>query len=132
MDKTLRRATRRNKRRSNRNHGAWRRFSPDGTTCRYCKHSGATHLCSSHQPHFYRPATEAEKRHPTTMLYRHYLAGGGSVLVKRVTVARHAELITAFCTACAGEIGTAQVLCYQRTLANGEVVGVETRNQIAA
>ena len=132
MDKTLRRATRRNKRRSNRNYGAWRRFSPDGKTCRYCKHGGAAHLCSSRQPHFYRPATETEKRDPTTMLYRHYPAGGGSVLVKRLVVARHAELVTAFCTACAGEIGTAQVLCYQRTLATGEMVGVETRTQIAA
>ena len=132
MDRTLKKATGKNKRRSNRNHGPWRRFSPDGTTCRYCTHSGAAHLCSSRQPHFYRPATEAEVKDPTTMLYRHHPAGGGSVLVKRIIVAKHAELITAFCTACAGEIGTAQVLCYQRTLANGEVVGVETRNQIAA
>ena len=47
MDRMLKRATRRNKRRGQRNSGAWRRFSPDGTTCRYCKHSGAQHLTAS-------------------------------------------------------------------------------------
>ena len=49
------------------------------------------------------------------------------MLVKRVTVARDAD--TAFCTACAKEIGTAQVLCYQRTLAAGEVVGIDHRKE---
>ena len=101
MDRMLKRATRRNKRRGQRNSGAWRRFSPDGETCRYCKHDGAQHLCQSGQPHFYRPATEAEKRDPSVMLYRHTLPQGGSVLVRRMVVANHAELITAFCTACA-------------------------------
>ena len=62
MDRTLKTAKRKNKRRQNRNGSAWRRFSPDGTTCRYCKHDHTTHLTSSGQPHFYRPATEAEKR----------------------------------------------------------------------
>ena len=37
------------------------------------------------------------------------------MLVKRIIVAAHAELITAFCTACAEELQTGQVLCYQRT-----------------
>ena len=41
-----------------------------------------------------------------------------------MTVANRAELITAFCTACAESIGTHQVLCYQRNLAVGEVVGL--------
>ena len=141
MDRTLKTAKRNNKRRQNRNGSAWRRFSPDGTTpypvrgrlCRYCKHNHATHLTSSGQPHFYRPATEAEKRDPSVMLYRHTLpqglpAGkaGGSVLVRRMVVANHAELITAFCTACAESIGTHQVLCYQRNVGVGEVVGVQT------
>ena len=84
MDRMLKRATRRNKRRGQRNSGAWRRFSPDGETCRYCKHDGAQHLCQSGQPHFYRPATEAEKRDPSVMLYRHTLPQGGSVLVRRM------------------------------------------------
>ena len=57
MDRTLKTAKRRNKRRSNRNYGAWQRFSPDGTTCRYCARDNTKHLCSSGQPHFYRPAT---------------------------------------------------------------------------
>ena len=69
------------------------------------------------------------------MLYRHNLpqglpAGkaGGSVLVRRVIVANHAEIVTAFCTACAQSMKTGQVLCYQRTLATGEVVGVKTNS----
>ena len=60
------------------------------------------------------------------MLYRHTLPEGGSMLVRRITVAKRAELITAYCTACAAIIETGQVLCYQRNLAIGEVVGIET------
>ena len=41
MDRMLKPATRRSKRRQQRNGSAWRRFSPDGTTCRYCKHDSA-------------------------------------------------------------------------------------------
>ena len=137
MDRTLKRAKRNNKRRGQRNHGAWRRFSPDGKTCRFCEHDGSKHLCRSGQPHFFRPATEAERRDPTVMLYRHTpvsstgqaLSEGGSMLVRRMTVANHAELITAFCTACAESMGTAQVLCFQRNLAIGEVVGIDTRHK---
>ena len=124
--RTLKRAKRNNKRRGQRNYGAWQRFSPDGNTCRYCPHDGSQHLCQSGQPHFYRPATEAERRNTSVMLYRHRLPEGGSTLVRRMTVANRAELITAFCTACAEGMGTAQVLCYQRNLAIGEVVGIET------
>ncbi len=139
--RTLKRAKRNNKRRGRRNYGAWRRFSLDGTTqypvrgrlCRYCKHDGSKHLTSSGQPHFYRPATEAEERDPSLMLYRYTLpqglpAGkaGGSVLVRQMVVANRAELITAFCTACADAMKTHQVLCYQRNVGVGEVVGVQT------
>ena len=128
MDRTLKTAKRRNKRRSNRTHGAWQRFSPDGTTCRYCSHDGSKHLCTSGQPHFYRKATEEERNDPSVMLYRHNLPQGGSVLVRRVIVANHAEIVTAFCAACAESMKTGQVLCYQRTLATGEVVGVKTNS----
>ena len=62
------------------------------------------------------------------MLYRHNPPEGGSVLVRRMTVANRAELITAFCTACAESMKTDQVLCFQRNLAVGEVVGIDTRN----
>ena len=51
------------------------------------------------------------------------------MLVRRMTVANHAELITAFCTACAESIGTHQVLCYQRNVGVGEVVGIDTRHK---
>ena len=129
MDRTLRRAKRTNKRRGQRNSGAWERFCPDGNTCRFCPHDGSQHLVSSGQPHFFRPATEAEPRDPSVMLYRHTPPKGNSVLVRRITVANRAELITAYCVPCAESIGTAQVLCYQRNLAVGEVVGIETRHK---
>ena len=41
-----------------------------------------------------------------------------------MTVARHAEIVTAFCVACAEAAQTAQVLCYQRSRDIGEVVGI--------
>ena len=134
MDRTLKRAKRNNKRRGQRNHGAWERFCPDGVHCRYCEHDGSQHLVSSGQPHFFRPATEPERRDPTVMLYRHTpvsstgqaLPEGGSVLVRRMTVAARAELITAFCVPCAEAMKTPQVLCFQRNLAVGEVVGLRT------
>ena len=50
------------------------------------------------------------------------------MLVKRITVASRAELLTAFCTACARDKQTDQVLCFQRTLAKGEVVGLRNHN----
>ena len=125
MDRTLRKAKRNNRRRGQRNHGAWERFCPDGIHCPYCRHNGTHHLVSSGQPHFFRPATEAERRDPSVMLYRHTLPDGGSVLVRRMTVANRAELITAYCVTCAESIGTSQVLCYQRNLAIGEVVGLK-------
>ena len=125
MDRTLRKAKRNNRRRGQRNGGAWERFCTDGVHCRYCGHDGSEHLVSSGQPHFYRPATEAERRDPLITLYRHIPPEGGSVLVRRMTVANRAELITAYCIPCAESIGTAQVLCYQRNLAIGEVVGLE-------
>ena len=51
------------------------------------------------------------------------------MLVKRMIVANRAELITAFCGACAESMGTDQVLCFQRNLAIGELVGLRTNNQ---
>ena len=137
MDRTLKRAKRNNKRRGRRNHAAWKRFSSDGIRCRFCPHDGARHLMRSGQPHFFRPATETERHDPWVKLYRHdpvsstgqALPDGGSVLVRRMTVANRAELITAYCTACAESIGTGQVLCYQRNLAIGEVVGLQTHNE---
>ena len=132
MDRTLKKAKRNSKRRGRRNYGAWQHLSPDGKTCRFCPHDNSQHLMSSGQPHFFRPATEAERRNNSLMLYRHTLPEGGSVLVRRMTVANRAELITAYCNACAESMKTAQVLCFQRNLAIGEVVGLDTRpNDIA-
>ena len=128
MDKTLSPAKRPNKRRQARHGRAWLRFSPDGVTCRYCPHDSSRHLCTSGQPQFFRKATPEEERDPFLPLYRHNVPGG-PVLVRRIVVARDAELITAFCRTCARELGAHQVLCFQRTLAIGEVVGVRSGNE---
>ena len=128
MDRTLNPVKRGNQRRRARNWKAWQLFSPGGTHCRFCEHDHTTHLTSSGQPHYYRPATEEERQNPNEKLYHHDTLEHGSVLVKRITVAKQAELLTAFCTACAEELDTGQVLCYQRTLAKGEVVGLKNNN----
>ncbi len=125
MDRSLRKGTGRNRRRSLRNFGAWERFSTDGQTCPYCPHDGSLHLVQSAQPHFFRKATAKEENSLSTRLYRYTPPGGNNVLVRRMTVARNAEIITAFCTACAEAMNTSQVLCYQRNVAVGEVVGLQ-------
>ena len=129
MDRTLNPVKRGNKRRQARNQKAWQLYSPDGDTCRFCPHGAADHLTSSGQPHFYRPATVAERRNHSEKLYRHELENGDSVLVKRIVVANRAELLTAFCRQCAKDKDTSQALCYQRRLARGEVVGLKTCGQ---
>ena len=123
MDRELQRAKRSNQRRRERNSVAWRRFSVDGSRCPYCPHDGTKHLCSSGQPHIFRRATAEERRNPSEQLYQYESAEHGSLLAKRITVGRDAEIITAFCGACAEELGTRQVLCFQRTRATGELVG---------
>ena len=124
MDRTLNRVKRSNKGRRARNRKAWQLFSPDGDRCRFCPHTAANHLTSSGQPHFYRPATEQERLNSNEKLHRHDLQEGDSITVKRVVVSKQAELITAFCQQCTEDKDTSQVLCYQRTLAKGEAVGL--------
>ena len=46
------------------------------------------------------------------------------MLLKRVIVSQKPELVTVFCKACAKELNTDQVLCFQRTLAKGEMIGL--------
>ena len=126
MDRTLTTKRTRNRKRIRRNHGAWRRFSNEGSICPYCPHHGSLNLVQSAQPHFYRRATANEERNPHARLYRYTTQDGDRVLVRRMTVARNAEIITAYCTACAESMRTHQVLCYQRKVAVGEVVGIRT------
>ena len=124
MDRTLTRKRTRNRKRVLRNHGAWKRFSLDGRRCPYCHHDGFLHLVQSAQPYFYRRATADDELSPSTRLYRYRVPGGDRVLVRRMTVTRNAEIVTAYCTACAEGMRTSQVVCYQRNVAVGEVVGV--------
>ena len=128
MDRTLTGKRTRSRRRVLRNHGAWKRFSLDGKRCPYCPHGGSLHLIQSAQPYFYRRATADEERNPYTRLYRYTPPGGDRVLVRRMTVARNAEIVTAYCTACAQGMKTSQVVCFQRNVAVGEVVGIRTNN----
>lgn len=128
MDRTIRPRTRTNKHRIARNQKAWKLFSSNGATqCRYCPHHRRDHYISSGQPHFYRPATQNEIDNRSGRLYVHHLPAGGYVMLRRITVAKQAEIITAFCRACAKEKDTGQVLCYQRTLAKGEIVGLANK-----
>lgn len=124
MDRTLIHPKKGNKRRRARNWKAWLLLSPDGSKCRFCPHTAEDHLTSSGQPHFYRPATNKERQDPQEKLFRHKLPDGDTVTVKRIVVSNHAEIIATFCTACAKDKDTAQVLCYTRTLAKGEVIGL--------
>ena len=50
-------------------------------------------------------------------------------MLKRITVAKRTELITAFCKACAKDKDTDQVLCYRRSLAKGEIVGLKAAKE---
>ena len=124
MDRTLTRKRTRNRRRVLRNHGAWKRFSLDGRRCPYCAHDGSLHLVQSALPYFYRRATADEDLSRSTRLYRYRVPGGDDVLMRRMTVARNAKIVAAYCTACAEGMRTSQVVCYQRNVAVGEVVGV--------
>ena len=129
MDRTLKPSKlgkQASKRHKIRNQNTWQSFAPNGKFCRFCPHDNLTHTTSSGPPHFYRPAMPEERQYPSRKLYLYGLPKGRSTLVKRITVAKYAELISAFCTDCAKEKDTKQVLCYQRTLAKGEVIRVET------
>ena len=65
MDRTLKKAKRRNKRsESSATREPGNASRRTALTCRYCEHDGSKHLMRSGQPHFYRPATEAERRDP--------------------------------------------------------------------
>ena len=128
MDRTLTGKRTRSRRRVLRNHGAWKRFSRDGQRCPFCPHDGSLHLVQSAQPYFYRRATADEELSPSARLYRYRAPDGDRVLVRRMTVARNAEIVAAYCTACTKGMRTSQVVCYQRNVAVGEVVGIRMNN----
>ena len=112
------------KRQHDRNWKAWQLYSPDGDKCRFCSHGAEDHRVHSGQPHFFRPVSESEKDFFTGLLYDYRLADGNLLRVKRITVSNRAELSLAFCTACAQDNRTSQVLCFERVLAVGELVGL--------
>ena len=98
---------------------AWNRFADHEGRCPFCHHVSVDHVFSSGQPHFFRPAREAESDGPGR-LYVHPDYG----LLKRLPVARGAEVLRVYCAACAEEKATVQVVCLIRTWGTGEVVGV--------
>ena len=124
MDKTLKKARRANAKRRQKNVRAWRRFAPDGGICPYCGHDGGSHLTVAIQPHFYRPATPVERGDGRLTLYTHHIGAERVILVRRIAVARDADIVTAYCATCAKRLRTSQALCFQRTRGVGEVVGI--------
>ena len=125
MDSTL--TTGRSQRRAQERNGVAFRRLAGSYDCPFCSHDIEFHLMTSGQPHFFSPATDDD--------YRRWLASEGPnlsrvedgrgrwVKARRHVVARGAELQTLFCRACAQELSTDQVMCFQRTLAVGELVG---------
>ena len=128
MDKTLKKARRANYKRRQKSVRAWRRFALDGGGCPYCGHDGGSHLTVAIQPHFYRPATPEERGDGRATLFTHRIGVDRIILVKRITVARDADIITAYCTTCAKRIRTSQVLCFEQTYGVGEVVGINKKD----
>ena len=124
MDKTLRKARRPNIKRRQKNVRAWKRFALDGGMCPYCRHDGSAHLTVAIQPHFYRPATTEECGSRSVTLYTHRVGEKGLILVRRISIARDADIVTAYCSTCATRLRTSQVLCFQQTHGIGEVVGI--------
>ena len=122
MDRTMKVATRTNKRRGRRNVRAWSLFATSEGLCPYCGHKTSEHVVSSGQPHFLRLATDSEARSKSGNLYIETKPQGSRVILRRLTVANRAEIDMVGCLACADGIGTAQVVCYVRNVASGEVV----------
>ena len=118
MDRTLKRAKRNNKRRGRRNHGAWQRFAPDGIHLSLLPARRLASTCASPgQPHLL-PARDGGGtiRTPWVKIYRHDPVSStgqarfpdqspGHGLVRRMTVANRAELITAYCVVLRREHG---------------------------
>lgn len=128
MDKTLRRARRASIKRRQKNVRAWRRFALDGGSCPYCGHDGGSHLTVAIQPHFYRPATPEEGQDSRVRLYTHDIDAERVILVRRITVARDADIVTAYCKTCATRLRTGQALCFQQTHGVGEVIGINDKD----
>lgn len=128
MDKTLRKARRASIKGRQKNVRAWRKFALDGGICPYCGHDGGSHLTVAIQPHFYRPATPQEAQDSRVTLYTHRISPDRVILVRRVTVARDADIVTAYCKTCATRLRTSQALCFQQTHGVGEVVGINDKH----
>ena len=126
---TLKRAKRSSKRRNHRNVGAWRRFSLDGPDVPLLRARrlgppvrlrSAPLLQEGDGGGARRPQGNAvPPRHPGGRL------GAGAAGGRRQPRRAHHRLLHSVVPRRAG---TSQVLCYQRTLAAGEVVGVGTNN----
>ena len=128
MDRTMKVADRTIKRRSRRNVRVWSLFATSKGLCPFCGHKAPEHVVSSGQPHFFRLATDAEVRNKVGNLYVETKAQESRVLLRRLTVANRAEIDMAGCLTCTEGIGTAQVVCYVRNVASGEVVRGQVPN----
>ncbi len=120
MDRTGRIRHTRDRRVVERNRRAWEKFALDGD-CPYCGHEYETHALAVGQPHFFRLATPAELVDRSVRLYLPSVDDGSRY--RRVVVGEYAEVKSACCLTCAGEMKTEQATCYQAKVAIGEIVG---------
>ena len=122
MDRTMKVDARTSRRWGCHNVRAWSLFATSEGLCPFCGHKAPEHIVSSGQPHFFRLATDAEVRSKAGNLYVETKPQRSRVFLRRLTVANRAEIEVAGCLTCVEGIGTAQVVCYVRNVASGEVV----------
>ena len=105
----------------------WRSFATAENVCPLCGHGPHVHLISVAQPVVFRPATEDEKADVNIPLWTS--SEEGDVLLRRVVIAKRVEPVTVWCGQCAKELKTAQVLCYLRRVATGEIIGLDGKER---
>lgn len=99
---------------------AWDRAAEDGR-CSYCGHGGREHRGTAMQPHFYARTSNDDPKGR----YFHFPELDEVIPLRKYVVAKEVELATLFCMTCAEDLGTDQVMCFQRTDATGEFLGIE-------
>ena len=84
--------------------------------CRFCGHHYGDHVASVGQPHFFR----LRSAYDTSPEY----ADNGGMSLTKVVVACAAELEELFCYECAESMNASQVVCWMKSVARGEIVGI--------
>ena len=109
-------------RESTRMWSAWQRWALDGQSCRHCPHEPEVHMGIANLPHFWRLPLRAELADLSSHRVAARVHHGRLDIFIRVDVESSPALNTVLCHACAGELGTAQAVCFSRATNIGEVV----------